>query len=232
MLLKSKLTKQVLLLSLVMLFIGLCNISAETWKITSLDWQPYSGSDMVNKGNSLQKLENLLKSEGIELIVEFYPWARAQHTAKTPDYVGYFPAWPEEVTEGFIASEAIDWSEIAVMKRTNLAIKFTNLEDLFSNYKMGLIETYEYPQEIVDLAKKFPKNIDYSPNEAALVRKISAERNDLGITDPLVMQYYANRHGISNVEIFEVLMKKELVLAFRDSPDNLKRIELLNKLLK
>lgn len=44
----------------------------EVWKITSLDWQPYSGADMATQGNSIQKLRELLKKEGITLQVDFF----------------------------------------------------------------------------------------------------------------------------------------------------------------
>lgn len=91
---------------------------AEEWKITSLDWEPYSSSTMASQGNIIQKLRNLLKTEGIDLIVEFYPWKRSKFLAKKEGYVGYFPAWPEEVDPCcFFASPPIGLSEIAVMKK-------------------------------------------------------------------------------------------------------------------
>jgi polar amino acid transport system substrate-binding protein len=31
----------------------------EVWKITSLNWEPYSGAELINQGNSVQKLREL-----------------------------------------------------------------------------------------------------------------------------------------------------------------------------
>ena len=66
-------TRGCLLLSMIVLvnFLVVCDLNAETWRITSLDWQPYSGSDLANHGKSVEKLRGLLKKESIELIVDF-----------------------------------------------------------------------------------------------------------------------------------------------------------------
>ena len=207
-------------------------LAEDIWKITSLNWEPYSGAQMSSQGNSIQKLREVLQKEGIRLIVEFYPWARAQHLAKTQDYVGYFPAWPEEVSEGFIASSPVDWSEIAILKRSGEKITFENIEDLFKKYNVGLVGTYTYPKAIQDAAQKYADHADLAPHETSLLQKLSQGRHPVAITDPNVMMFLADKHGIHNVETLQILMKKELVIAFRDGEDNKARIQLLQKLLK
>lgn len=204
--------------------------AGEVWKITSLDWQPYSGSDMSSQGNSIQKLRDLLQKEGIELKVEFYPWTRAQKLAKTADYVGYFPAWPEEVTEGFMASEPVDWSEIGVLTYKGSGLQWKSVDALFSEM-VGLVGTYTYPKDITAAAAKNPANVDKASNEVALMKKLSGKRFRAAITDPAVMLYLASKEGVDNIESLKVLEKKALVMAFRDGADNKKRMELLKKLL-
>ncbi len=108
----------------------------EIWKITSLNWQPYSGAELANQGNSIQKLRELLKKEGIRLIVEFYPWKRAQKKARSKEFVGYFPAWPEEVYEGFVASPPVDNSYVGILKRSEININFESVDELFKKYKV------------------------------------------------------------------------------------------------
>ncbi|MBU1172454.1 MAG: hypothetical protein KKD44_23085 [Proteobacteria bacterium] len=218
----------------VILFI--CFISTvsaeETWKITSLDWQPYSGADMATQGNSIQKLRELLKKEGITLIVEFYPWKRAQETAKKSDYVGYFPAWPEEVGEGFFTSDPVDWSSIDVLKKTETKLLFNTIDELFQNYKVGYVDTYKYPDSITMAIKTYPDNAKGSQNEISLAKMLSKERFSAALTDSNVMLYAAQKEGISNIETFgDSLMRKELVIAFRNGDDNKKRSELLKRLL-
>lgn len=213
--------------------LGSSSLFAETWKITSLDWQPYSGSDMTNKGKSIQKLQTLLKAQGIDLVVEFYPWKRAQALAGQKDYVGYFPAWPEEVYSGFIASDPIDWSNLGALVASDSAIKWTTIDDLFKNNKVGIIETYAYPDYIQAAIKKYPNNVDKSPDETILLKKLSMKRIDAGLTDPDVTLYLAQKENITNIKVLnKSIEKKALVIAFRAGEDNKKRIELINKLLK
>lgn len=219
-------------LSLFVLFTFSPVHAEEVWKITSLNWEPYSGAEMASQGNSIQKLREVLKKEGIRLVVEFYPWARAQHLAATKEYVGFFPAWPEEVGEGFVGSSPVDWSEIGLLKRSGETVTFQNMDELFRNYKVGLVGTYTYPKEIEDAAQKYPANADRAPHEVSLLQKLSQKRHPVAITDPNVMMFLAEKNGIHNVEPVQVLMKKELVVAFRNGEDNKARRQLLEKILK
>lgn len=203
----------------------------EIWKITSLDWQPYSGSNMSSQGNSIQKLRNLLKKKNISLVVEFYPWARAQEIAKRKGYVGYYPAWPEEVQKGFIASPPIDWSEISVLTYQGSGLEWNGLENLFQ-YRIGLVSTYRFPKFIEAMMQEYPGNIDRTPNEVSLLRKLSKKRFRAAITDPSVMFYLAGQEGIDNVEVLANLATHSLVLAFRNSPENMQRLEVVQQLLR
>jgi len=205
----------------------------ETWKIASLNWEPYSGSEIKHQGKSIQKLRELLNKEGITLIVEFYPWKRAKHLVKTEkDYLGIFPAWPEDVFDGAIISPAIDWSEIAIIKLSDSIVNFDNIDKLFEKYPVGIVSTYIYPQVFTDAISKYPHNVAYAPDEYSLLKKLAAARNTVAITDPKVMQYLAYKEGISNLEVIRSVMQKELVLAFRDDEENRKRLELLTRLIK
>lgn len=224
--------KTIWLTALFMMLVSVNAPAEETWKITSLNWEPYSGAEMTTMGNSIQKLREILQQADIRLIVEFYPWKRAQLLAQRKDYVGYFPAWPEEVYDNFVASSAVDWSEIGVMKQSGTDISYDNIEDLFRKYNVGVVETYTYPQIIADAMQKYPKHVDQAPDEISLLKKLSIGRHPVAITDPNVMMYLAGKQGIYNVEPEAFLMKKELVVAFRKSEDNQHRILLLEKLLK
>jgi polar amino acid transport system substrate-binding protein len=205
---------------------------AETWRITSLDWQPYSGSDLEDQGRSIAKLRNILARNNIELIVEFYPWKRAQKLADTRGYVGYFPAWPEEVTKGFLPSLPVDWSTVGVMTYTESSLAWESIDRLYQKNKVITIKTYVYPLEIENAMKRFPGNVITSPDEALCAKMLGKKRAKAAITDPNVMLYNAKKEGIKNIEILKNnLQKKALVIAFRDDDTNRRRVEFLNKIL-
>ena len=204
----------------------------ETWKITSANWEPYSGVELINHGQSINKLKELLKKADIKLIVEFYPWNRAKKIVENnSDYVGIFPAWPEDVFENAIISAAVDWSEISVLRRFDTQVSFSSIDELFKKYSVGIVISYIYPKVVNEAINKYPQHVDGSSNEIALLRKLSTGRDQVAITDPKVMLYLAQQQGINNVEVVEKIMNKALVVAFRDDEENKKRLTLLNKLL-
>lgn len=200
------------------------------WRVTSLNWQPYSAAEMINEGNSVQRLRYALKQQDIDLLVEFYPWKRAQHLAKEEGYIGYFPAWPEEVYDGFVTSPPIDWSEVAIVSTYDKEVIFENISQFFSSHTVGLVRTYTYPNEIEVAAKASPQNVSYTDNELLLLRKLMAGRHDAVITDPLVIQYLAEKHSLEGVKVVKVLFRKPLVIALRDSPQNQHAITVINEL--
>jgi polar amino acid transport system substrate-binding protein len=203
----------------------------ETWKIASLSWPPYSGPELADQGHSIKKLTELLKKENITLIVEFYPWQRAKYLVQTdPEYLGIFPAWPEDAFEHALISPAIDWSEIAVLKLPQQTLNFDSIDQLLKEHPVGVVGTYIYPKVFDDAIKKYPHHVEFAPNEFSLLMKLSSGRGLAAITDPKVMRHLAEKEGIENLEAIFV-MKKELVLAFRDDEENRRRFKILTQLL-
>jgi polar amino acid transport system substrate-binding protein len=207
--------------------------AGETWKIASLSWPPYAAPEIENQGSSIHKLRELLKKEDITLIVEFFPWKRAKKlVSNNNEYVGIFPAWPEDSFDGAIVSSAVDWSEISVLKLKEETVTFDSIEQLFKKYYVGVVGSYIYPKVIDDAMKKHYQHVDAALNELLLLKKLAKGRGKAAITDPNVMLYLAEQEGISNIETVSSIVKKELVVAFRDDEMNRKRLKLLERLLK
>lgn len=218
-----------------LLFLMVCIFTTnanETWKIASLNWQPYADSTLKNQGSSIEKLRTLLKKQDITLVVEFYPWNRAKFLAiNNTDYIGVYPAWTEDVFENAIISPAVDWSTIAILKLSDQTVNFDSIDQLFEKYTVGIVGSYTYPKVIADAIKKYPHHAEKASNELSLLKKLSVGRSIVAITDPRVMQYLADRENINNIEVVKEVMKKELVLAFRNDEENRKRLKLLSKLI-
>jgi polar amino acid transport system substrate-binding protein len=225
------LLKQLSILVFIYMAITTKAYSEETWKIASLNWPPYSGPELAHQGSSIKILKELLKKNNITLIVEFLPWQRAKYLVQTdPEYLAIFPAWPEDVFDNALLSPAIDWSEIGILKRTQQALNFDSIDELFKNHAIGVVSTYIYPKVFVDAIKKYPNQIEQAPNEFSLLMKLSSDRSSAAITDPKVMLHLANKEGITDLEAL-FIMKKELVMAFKDSEENRNRLKILTQLL-
>lgn len=207
-------------------------VAEEVWRITSLNWEPYSGAQLPGQGASIQALRALLQPHGIRLEVEFYPWRRAQMLAQSEGYIGYFPAWPEEVQPGFVGSSAIDYSHLAIIKRSNQSLHFSTLDALFREYRIGLVKTYVYPHYIADLIEKYPEQVIWAETEKALMRKLSIGRHPVAITDPKVMRYQVDQEQLPNIELHSILEQTPLVIALRNQDDNYIKINRLQSIIQ
>ena len=221
---------------LMAVFVIACGVNgqlrAETWKITSLEWPPYAGANLEGQGTSVARLRDLLAAEGIELEVEFYPWKRAQHLARREGYVGFFPAWPEGVPAGFIASDDIDVSVLGVVHRRGETIEWKGFNALFSRYRVGLISTYVYPKAVVKAAGYNPLHTFKVPQEETLVRMLVGERIDVALTDPRVTLFLAKRENIDSlVSHAQAQLSLPLVLSIRADKNATARRQLLSRAL-
>ena len=201
------------------------------WKITTLNWPPYTSDQMTNEGNSIQQLRLLLRQHNIELIVEFYPWQRAMKIAEGSAYLGYFPAWPEEVKTGFVPSKPVSFSDIGLISMKAEPIKFNSIDDLFGRYRIGLIRSYVYPADIEQAMLQHEQNTYTTLNETMLLNMFVYGRFDVAITDPLVLSYIAEKQGIPGLHTQQLLYRRPLVFGLRDKPDNQANISLLNTIL-
>lgn len=202
-------------------------------KITALDWEPYTGASMVHGGNAIQHLRSILGQCNIDLQVEFYPWRRAQQIAHQPGYLGFFPAWPIEVGEGFVSSGQVTPSHLALMAMADSDVQVQEIDEAFASQRIGIVKSYIYPGRFQVLLQRFPDSIDRgASSELSLLKMLSMGRFHLAVSDPTVMEYLAIRHGIDDVRVARILFEEPLVIAMRDEPDNQENIVLVRRLLQ
>jgi len=203
----------------------------ETWKIASLQWEPHSGSQLPEQGSAIAKLRALLKTHNIALKVDFLPWKRAIRVVQSDEsYLGIYPAWPEDVFPHSITSPPIDCSTIAVFTQTDQFVTFKSIDDLFSQYNVGIISTYSYPYEIEQAVLANPERITRAHNESQLVKMLAAKRNNVAISDPKVMRFYTDKLNIHNIKHVADVENKELVVIMSDNDNNRLRAKRLETL--
>ena len=220
-----------------LLVLGAGAAKAETWTITSLGWQPFSGPDMSGEGAGIHVLREALKTEGVDLKVEFLPWKRAKAMAASDDdVVGYYPSWPSEVVDGFFGSETVFTSPVGFAETTESPISWENPADL-SKYTVGTVSAYIYPDSFQDLVDDGTLDTVDVDTDATVLRMLGAGRVDTAAIDKFVMQYQLNTNpdlaGIADKLQFDerTLIDYDLVLAFTDSSANRERAATLKKAL-
>ncbi|MBK6908468.1 MAG: ABC transporter substrate-binding protein [Rhodocyclaceae bacterium] len=205
--------------------------AAETWKITSLDWQPFSGKTLPEGGASIAVLRAALKAEGIELQVEFYPWTRAIETAKQPGYAGVYPSWPEDVAPGFTGSAVLFKSPVGFVEPKAKPLVWTKLEDL-KGKKIGIVQDYGNTPEFNALAKNGTIKTEVVTSDLLNIKKVAGGRIDGAFIDLANLNYflkYDAKDLAGQVQANpRVIDSKDLLLAINDSFVNKKANAILS----
>ncbi|MGB1236908.1 MAG: substrate-binding periplasmic protein [Pseudomonadales bacterium] len=204
---------------------------AETWRLASIEWPPYAGAQLPDQGLAVNVLRTALAERGITLEVDFMPWNRAVQRAKQGRYIGYFPAWPEEVEPGFVASGEVATSTVGLISYRGSGVVWRGLEKALAYYRTGLVSSYVYSPEISAQLRTQPKNLRYVASDRDLIRVLHHKRVVLALTDPRLVEYYAALDGYDNLEVVrQELEVKPLVVALTDSQANRAQITLLKAL--
>lgn len=169
----------------------LCSVSAlaaEKWKVTSLDWQPFSGAALPEGGAGVAVLRAALKAEGIELVVEFYPWTRAIETAKNPGYAGFYPSWPEDVGEGFVKSPVLFKSPVGFVEPKDKPLVWSKLDDL-KGKTIGTVQDYGNTPEFMKLIKSGVIRTQVVVDDLTNIKKVAGGRIDGAFIDLANLDY-------------------------------------------
>lgn len=170
-----------------LLFLGsLCH--AETWKIITLDWPPYTTEKDEELGAACKALKEALRSVGVEVEFIFMPWARGIYEVKKSEYVGIFPVWNNGAHKEGKLSPMLFTSPIGFVYNKNATHAWTKLED-FKGLNIGIVQSYEYPEEILDLGKKDFFHLQTVTSDEQNLHKVAYKRIDLTIVDLVNARY-------------------------------------------
>jgi polar amino acid transport system substrate-binding protein len=220
------------LVLLTALLCALPAMAAEQWKITSLDWQPFSGEKLPEGGAGIAVLRAALKAEGIDLVVEFYPWSRAIDTAKGAAYAGFYPSWPEDVGEGFTKSPVLFKSAVGFVEPKAKPLVFIKLEDL-KGRKIGIVQDYGNTPEFMKLVKSGVIKTEVVTSDLINIKKVAGGRIDGAFIDLANLDYFLKNDAKSLAASLQANSKtldtKDLVLGINNKFTNKNAAEILKK---
>lgn len=202
----------------------------ETWKITSLEAPPYASSKMANGGDAIALLRDTLAKKSINLEVEYLPWQDAIRKAQLTGYLGYYPAWQSEMMPGFVASPIILNSQLAVITNQSNPQDFENLEQLFNEHKVGVVEPYIYPDVVEKVIQSYAGSIVQTANDEELFHLMQTKQVNFAITAPKVLNYFAEQQNLPEPKIVTQFTDTPLVIGIRNDAENQAKIALLNDL--
>ncbi|PVY76341.1 amino acid ABC transporter substrate-binding protein (PAAT family) [Tamilnaduibacter salinus] len=212
-------------------------VQAETVRLTSLEWPPYSGADLPNQGASIAVAKAAFEAMGHELTVDFYPWSRAVALAKRDDqYVGYFPEYHYESDE-FVFSNVMGTGPMGFVEPSDQPVAWETLSDL-TDARLGVVQDYVNTAKLDQMIDDGQINASAVASDRQNVLKVAAGRIDLAVIDSNVLTYLLeNDERVSSVRDKvqmndKLLVTKKLYVAFRNNADGRRWQDIFNKGLK
>ncbi|GAB0150228.1 MULTISPECIES: ABC transporter substrate-binding protein [Marichromatium] len=213
--------------------------AAETVRMTSLEWPPYSGAELPQQGAVIAVARAAFAAMGDELIVEFYPWSRAVKLVTTPGtgFVAYLPEYAYE-SEEFTFSEPLGYGPLGLVERSAEPVVWETIEDL-ERYRIGVVQGYVNTAAFDAAVAEERIQVETVVSDAQNARKVAAERLDAAVIDSHVLDYLLARDPLLEpVEPGAVRMNarllesKALLAAFRNGPEGDRWRQTLNEGLK
>ncbi|MBV7314318.1 ABC transporter substrate-binding protein [Shewanella sp. NIFS-20-20] len=192
---------------------------AETLRLTSLLWPPYSGQMLAEQGVSVAIVRAALQAEGHTLDVDFYPWSRAKKLAlsNTGQYQGYFPAYGFD-TDEYIFSNAIGISQLGLATKRLSPVVWRQISDL-EQYKLGVVKEYANQNELDRAILSGQQPVVEAGSDEHNLQLLASNRIDAAVIDTRVMEYWLAQASLTPVahqiqRHAKLLVSRDLHIAF------------------
>lgn len=161
--------------------------SAVDYKLSTLEWAPYTGAALPGQGAVSATIVEALKASGQRVEVQFFPWSRAVRLVDSdPAYVGFFPAYySRERAARYLYSDPVGRSHVVFLERTENPVKWTTYEDL-QGRRIGVVRGFVNTEELdARIASKVLLS-EEAPDDRSNILKLVAGRIDLAVVDQQV----------------------------------------------
>ena len=171
--------------SFIIAFSFSANTYSETLKLTTVDWQPFYGQDLPEKGFFSAIAREVFKRAGYDIKIEFQPWKRALELTKKGNYDGLLGSYyNEERTEHFIYSDKVFENKDVFISKNKDLVLYKALSELKS-YQIGSGRGYTYSDEL----KQNGFNIIETNDDLHSLRMLLKDRVDLVLMSEVHFKY-------------------------------------------
>lgn len=189
---------------------------AETWRINTLDWPPYTCARCPENGAAAKALRDSLKTVGVDVEFVFYTWGQAIQKSSDAAVVGYFPLWRESLKSGFQLSPPLFQSPLGFIEPRNKPLAWNSLMDLRGK-KLGVTKDYGNTAEFNRLVKSGVIKVEVAVSDDINVLKVAEGKLDGALMDINNARYFlfTSQAGVlSKVRVNgKILEAKDLYLA-------------------
>lgn len=159
--------------------------SAADYKLSTLEWAPYTGAALPGQGVVSATIVEALKASGQRVEVQFFPLSRAVRLVDSDSaYVGFFPAYySRERAARYLYSDPV-----VFLERTDKPVKWTSYDDL-QGQRIGVVRGFVNTEELdARIASKVLLS-EEAPDDRSNILKLVAGRIDLAVVDRQVYMH-------------------------------------------
>ena len=164
--------------------------SAADYKLSTLEWAPYTGAALPGQGVVSATIVEALKASGQRVEVQFFPWSRAVRLVDSdPAYVGFFPAYySRERAARYLYSDPVGHSHVVFLERTDKPVKWTSYDDL-QGQRIGVVRGFVNTEALDARIASKVLLAEESPDDRSNILKLVAGRIDLAVVDRQVYMH-------------------------------------------
>jgi polar amino acid transport system substrate-binding protein len=224
---------------LVLLFCLNPSLLAETLKIATGEYPPWTTESLPHNGYINQIVESAFKVEGLDVEFHFMPWKRALEATR----LGHFHAtsyWGDKVErhQEFYHSDVLHTESFVFFHRKSLSpLSWKKLSDL-SAFAIGATRGYTYTVEFWAMANEDKLRVSVADDDVANLRRLVEGQIDLFPLSLETGKYLLKQHftaeqaGLIDVNLEPMNFNKDFILFSRQIPGNEKYLEAFNRGLK
>lgn len=208
---------------------------AADYKMSTLEWAPYTGAALPGLGFVSATIADALQVTGASVEIQFFPWSRAVRLVETNSrYIGFFPAYySRERASHYLFSEPIGRSTMVFLERADNPVKWASYDDLQGRH-IGVVRGFVNTEELDARIAKKTVLAEEVPDDRSNILKLAAGRVDLVVIDSHVYQHLVRTDPeVTRVAHLlqanpKVLDVKNLYVCFQRTPDGEKALRALN----
>ncbi|MDR7304774.1 transporter substrate-binding domain-containing protein [Rhodoferax saidenbachensis] len=208
---------------------------AADYKMSTLEWAPYTGAALPGQGFVSATIADALKVTGTSVEIQFFPWSRAVRLVETHSrYIGFFPAYySRERASQYLFSEPIGRSTMVFLERVDNPVKWTSYDDLQGRH-IGVVRGFVNTEELDSRIAQKKVLAEEVPDDRSNILKLAAGRLELVVIDSHVYQHLVRtdpeigRAALQLQTNAKVLDVKNLYVCFQRTPEGEKALRALN----
>lgn len=207
-------------------------VMSDTLALSTLEWPPFSGAELPEKGIVVQIVKHAIAYDDHQLKVTVVPWNRAIRMVEIGTQIGYFPEYINP-TNDYIFTDSLGQSTIVFLERKSNPIVWDLVADL-NHYQLGVVKGYVNTPDIDAMIKDGSQKFEEAMNERQNILKLAAGRIDIIIIDINVYQYLQRDPKIAKISHLlqvnnKVLDIKSLHVALANNSEGQKWLKIINK---